>query len=195
VSVVPREMFVLFECVENNRAELRPAGMRRLTAAQRMLSGGHMRKFAASRRAGLIDHAEVAIQENARVPGIPQDSQRRRIAIRHGIETRDFLGRGANVVRDVFDFRFVHGYLGIPAAIRTRRTVHVLLYFFRQDLKLLIDAMVRGEVSAKGKVLFRLCGSEPINLSQIGNHYFRLCPRNGERNTQRQVRCLGSVKK
>ena len=167
---VAGEMFVLFERVEDDRAELSPAGMRRLTAAQRVFADRHVRKIAASGRARFVNHAEIAIQENAPVPRIPQASQGRRVAIGHGVKTGRLLRRGAGVLRDAFDFRFVYGDLGVAAAICTSCTVDVLLHFAGEDLKGPVDAVVRREVTAKGEVLFHLGGSEPKYFSQVGNH-------------------------
>jgi hypothetical protein len=57
----------------------------------------------------------------------------------------------------------------------------VLLHFASQDLKRPVIIVVRTEVPAKGEILFHLRGSEPKNLSQIGNHAIRisLCCREG----------------
>ena len=58
----------------------------------------------------------------------------------------------------------------MATAIRATGAVHVLLYFASEDLKRLLGVMLGAEVSAKGKVLFRLRGSEPKNFNQVGNH-------------------------
>ena len=46
----------------------------------------------------------------------------------------------------------------------------VLQYFTSQNLKRLVGVVLGGEVAAKDEVLFRLRGSEPKDLSQVGNH-------------------------
>ena len=41
----------------------------------------------------------------------------------------------------------------MATAIRAGGTVHLLLHFASQDLKLLVGVVLRGEVAAKGEVL------------------------------------------
>ena len=65
MPVVAGEMLILFDCVEDDRTERSPAGKRRLTASQRESPDRHMRKIAAGLRAGIVDHAEIAIEEDA----------------------------------------------------------------------------------------------------------------------------------
>jgi len=99
-----------------------------------------------------------------------------RVGVGNGVEADDFRRRSAQVPGDLFDLRLIDRHYGVPAAIGTCGTVHVLLYFASQDLKLRVDVVVRREVAAKGEVLFHLRGSEPKNFSQIGNHALRIFP-------------------
>ena len=58
----------------------------------------------------------------------------------------------------------------------------MLLHLAREDLKRPVGVVVRGEIAAKGEVLLDLRGTEPKNLSQVGNHGPRISPRRCEGN-------------
>jgi hypothetical protein len=52
----------------------------------------------------------------------------------------------------------------VATAIGAGGAVHVLLHLACQDLKQFVGVAPGREVAAKGKILCRLCGSEPEDL-------------------------------
>ena len=140
-----------------------PACERRRTAAQRVFSDSHVRKITAGPWTGLVDHTEVAAQEDAPFPRVTQDSKGGRVGVGNGVKVGDCFRRRAYVPR-VFDLRLVDGYHRVPTAIRTSGAV-LVLHIASQDLKRLVGVMVRKKVPAKGELLFQLRGSEPKNFS------------------------------
>ena len=110
MPVVAGEMLVLFKRIENDWTERGPAGKRRRTAAQRVFSDSHVRKITAGPWTGLVDHTEVAVQEDTLFPGVPQDSKGGRVGIGNCIKASDFIERNAYMPRDVLDLQFVDGH-------------------------------------------------------------------------------------
>jgi hypothetical protein len=74
VPMVASEMLVLFERVEDDWTERGPASKRRRAAPQRVFSDRDVREIAAGLRAGFVDHAEIAIEEDAPFSRTLQDS-------------------------------------------------------------------------------------------------------------------------
>src|SRR5258705_14021616 len=69
-----REVLVGFERIEYDWTERGPTGMRRLAAAERVCSDRHVGEIAAGLWSDFVDHAEVAVEKDAPVLRIPQDS-------------------------------------------------------------------------------------------------------------------------
>ena len=74
MPVVAGKMLILFERIEDDWTERGPASKRRRAAPQRVFSDRDVREIAAGLRAGFVDLAEVAVEEDAPFPRIPQDS-------------------------------------------------------------------------------------------------------------------------
>ena len=66
--MVTGEVLVAFECVEDDRTQRGPAGKRRRATAERVGADCNMGEVAADLWPGFVDHAEVAVQEDARFP-------------------------------------------------------------------------------------------------------------------------------
>jgi hypothetical protein len=61
-------------------------------------------------------------------------------------------------------------------------------------LKRFVGVVARGEIAAKGEVLFHLRGSEPKNFSQVGNHALRISLRCCEGNPAAVPRAVAEFK-
>lgn len=168
--VVPRLMLELLNRVIDDRTDRRPARQRRWPAPQRMPTHCDVRKIAARVRPHLVNHTQGPIQKYASLAGTHQVPQTGSIRIGNRVEPRGGRIRHPEMRGDSPQFRSIHTHHRMPAAVRTRRTIHLALYFARQDLKCLLASVMSRQIPSKCQVLPSLGGSQPANFSQVGDH-------------------------
>jgi len=178
--VVPRHLLIPLERVINDRAQRSPPAQRRDTPPQRVRTHGQVRKVAARLRPGRVDRASVPIQEDTAVLAALQNSGGCCIPIRFGIPLPDFLRTQPKVAPNGFHLSLPYAHHRIPAAIRARGAVHVLLDLHCQDLKRFHRTVMRGQVTAECHILRLLGCPQPSDFGQVGDHAFSILPRIAE---------------
>jgi len=127
-----------------------------------------MREELAGARAGVVDRAEIAFEEDAAAFGSSQDAAL--LGAFHGVALLNFIGRQSQKARQALDVPVLDLCRGEAAAIGALRAVDLLFYLLGKCAESAFDEVVALEPGAEAHIFLALFFAETPDLHKVRHH-------------------------
>lgn len=137
-------------------------------APEGVASGGDVREVAAGGRAGVIDHAEIAVEEDAALGGVAEEEFGGCERVRDGVLAGDFGRRGVQMAGDGLDLGGADRDGEFAAAVGAGCAVGAGGDLGGKDLERL--GVAGGKAAPKGEILGGFGFAETTDFGGVGDH-------------------------
>src|SRR5579863_7736338 len=127
-----------------------------------------MREALAIARPGFVDHAVVAVEEDAATLATAQNG--RAVVVERGVVFEEAFFRDSQEARQLGDVAFDDLHFGNAAALGALAAVDGVLYFFGSVAELALDEVVRLNPLAKAEIVDAIVLALAPDLNQVCDH-------------------------